>query len=388
MLSLLLLVCAFAGAQERNNHIVIEELLDRLNTAGNTATTKEPEGLFTDDERHALQQHFRQSPGFNNAELAIGDNYMVNLRATPNVFGTIPATGTGPYTITSVATITDDYYAGDFTSAGVLYATNATTPNLEIINIATGLGTVVGPLTNLATGHNITGLSWNHANSTMYALSSNGTISTLYTIDLSTGTLTVIGNTGNALGIWLAINSTGAAYIADASTDSLYSVNLTSGIATLIGSLGILLNFAQGADFDSLTDTLYMTAYTGGGVNQYCSINTTTGAATQLGTINANNAECDISAIYRNNLSVNEANLEASFSIFPIPSDAEVHIMSNQNITAKKASIYDLSGRMVKEFELSGGVEQTINIANLDTGIYTLWVETESGKFSKRLAKK
>lgn len=387
IISFLFLVCTITNAQEKNNSTQLNELLNRLNTAGNSML-KEPVDLFTPAERTILHNHLSKSEGFNNSTLALGDNYMVNLRANPNVFGTIPATGTGPYTLASIANITDDYYAGDFTSAGTLYAVNVLTSNLETINIATGTTTVVAPLSGIVVGQSLGSLSWNHANSTMYALGAGGSVTSLYTLNLSTGALTFIGNCGNTLGIWLAINSTGGAFMADLATDSLYSINLTTGIATLIGTLGINLNFAQGADFDSLTDTLFMTAYTGSGVNQYCSINTTTGFATQLGTINNNNAECDISSIYRNNLSVNEVNLEASISVFPNPTNGMVNIVNNQNLTVEKVTIFDMNGRIVKEMNLENTMEQTVNIADLATGVYNMTIQTQSGKISKKLAKR
>jgi hypothetical protein len=99
-----------------------------------------------------------------------------------------------------------------------------------------------------------------------------------------------------AIGIWLAIDSNGNAYMADIASDSLFSVDLATAGATLIGPLGININFAQDADFDPATDILYMGAYIGGGVNEFASVNTATGAATPLGTVNANCAELGIVA--------------------------------------------------------------------------------------------
>ncbi len=53
-----------------------------------------------------------------------------------------------------------------------------------------------------------------------------------------------------------------------------------TGASTFIGALGINLNFAHGMDFDFSTGTLYAALYSGGGVGQWATIDTTTGAAT------------------------------------------------------------------------------------------------------------
>src|SRR5690606_23831915 len=163
---------------------------------------------------------------------------------------------------------------------------------LLTIDTATGVETTIGPLTNLVTGDSVTGLSWNEADGTMY-LSSNGTGgNTIYTVDLTTGTLTVVGAAGiTGIGIWLAIDNSGNAFMANITDDSLYSIDLSTGTGTLIGALGIDINFAQDADFDPETGVLYMAAYIGGGVNQLCSVDITTGTVTQSGSINSDCAD-------------------------------------------------------------------------------------------------
>ncbi|MCB0451852.1 MAG: hypothetical protein KDC94_02985, partial [Aequorivita sp.] len=222
--------------------------------------------------------------------------YALNLRAScGNDFGSFSLPG--PYNIDPIATNTSSIFAGDFDDTNTLYGLNFGTLSLVTIDTASGAETTVGPLTNLAAAHTPSGLAWNEADGTMYASSTDGVVTTIYSVDLATGTLTAIGDSGNPLGIWLAIDNAGNAFMADIGDDNLYSIDLNTGAGTLVGPLGIDISFAQDADFDPDSGVLYMAAYIGGGVNQFCSVDTATGTVTQLGSINSNCAEVGILAI-------------------------------------------------------------------------------------------
>ncbi len=271
----------------------VAELLDRLEAAGNSSLV-EPLNLFNDYERGLLQEYYSNAYPSNGGMRAPGDVWVLNVRAAcGQEFGTFPLGG--PYTINPIVVNASGIFAGEFDDNGVLYGLNFDILSLVTIDQVTGAETTVGPLTNM-TG-TPSGLAWNEANGTMYAASTDGAISTIYTIDLTTGTCTVIGNTGNTLGIWLAIDPAGNAFMADIGDDNLYSIDLTTGAGTLVGPLGIDISFAQDADFDPDTGTLYMGAYIGGGVNFWASVDTTTGTATTLGTVNADCAEIGLAAI-------------------------------------------------------------------------------------------
>jgi hypothetical protein len=205
----------------------------------------------------------------------------------------------GPYNINPVATSTTSMFAGDYDGTGTLYALDNTALTLITIDTSNGTETTVGPLTNILPGHGTRGLAWNFDNSTMYALTGSGDAHTIYTVDLATGTLTEVGtsNIPGGLGIWLAISNDGNAYMAELANDSLWSVDLSNGTFTEIGPLGIAINFAQDADFDPISNVLYMGAYVGGGVNQFGTVDTTTGAFTGLGSVNSDCAELGIVAI-------------------------------------------------------------------------------------------
>ncbi len=222
----------------------------------------------------------------------------LNLRAScGNDFGTFPLPG--PYTIAPISSNANPIYGGDFDDNGTLYAFNGTDATLLTIDTATGAETTVANITGLLASETLRGIAWNESNSTMYLLAGQGEVGSIYTVDLTSGAATLVGSTTVTgwLPIWLAIDSNGNAFMADVGLDSLFSVDLTTGTATLVGALGININFAQDADFDPDTDTLYMGAYLGGGVNVFASVDTTTGVATPLGSVNADCAELGVVAI-------------------------------------------------------------------------------------------
>ena len=224
--------------------------------------------------------------------------FAANLRASCGLdFGSFPLSG--PYNLAPIAPNTSSIYGGDFDGSGTLYAFNGTTSTLLSLDETTGAETIIGAITGLLPSETLRGMAWNESNSTMYLLGGQGEVGTIYTIDLATAVATPVGGSTITgwLPIWLAIDTDGNAYMADIGLDSLFSVDLTTGTATLIGALGININFAQDADFDPDTNTLYMAAYIGGGVNFFASVDTATGAATTLGSVNSDCAELGLVAI-------------------------------------------------------------------------------------------
>ena len=210
------------------------------------------------------------------------DFYAQNIFPAPSPFpfGTTPIAG--PYSLTPIGPgLTQQCFADDYDNTDTLYALDFLSNSLITVDDATGVSTVVGPLTNLIGGHTITGLSFDFTTSTMYALSTNGTLSQLYTVDLATGTLTLVGaGTGNPLGIWLEIDNDGNAFIADIGDDNLYSVDLASGTSTVVGPLGFDISFAQDVSVDHSTNTFYAALYEFVGTSGVYTIDTATGAAT------------------------------------------------------------------------------------------------------------
>ncbi|RMG66499.1 MAG: T9SS C-terminal target domain-containing protein [Bacteroidetes bacterium] len=177
------------------------------------------------------------------------------------------------------------FFGGDF-AFGVFFAIDNSNQELLTIDTVSGGVTVLGPCLPNA-GHTWTGLAFDQTTSTMYAISTDGASGQLYTVDLGSGAATATAVVTTAIPIWLAIDTAGMAYTLDIGDDQLYAVDLATGAATAIGSVGFNASFAQDADFDPETNTLYLAAYNADiSVAEFRSVDVTTGASTYIGDFN------------------------------------------------------------------------------------------------------
>jgi hypothetical protein len=170
-------------------------------------------------------------------------------------------------------------YGGDFGPGGVYYVVKADLI-LYSLDKMTGLTTSVANITGLVSGETIiTGMAYHEATNVMYI----STPTRLYTLNLSTGLATLVGEiTPTGLIICLAINCEGQLYAVDIASDVLISINTTTGAGTVVGPVNYAANFAQGADFDNATGILYWAAYSGSGVSSIRTIDLVTGNSTEV----------------------------------------------------------------------------------------------------------
>lgn len=197
---------------------------------------------------------------------------------------------------TAIGTTQPSLFALDFSTDGnTLYAISgsaaATNPStLFTIDTTTGAATIVAALSGLTASDSASGLTIDPITNVAYFSAAGGSPSSsrLYTLNLTTGALTLIGQMTaptDAVGtifIDIAINCQGQMYGHNISDDALYSINLGTGAGTLIGTHGLAANFAQGMDFDNSDGTLYAFLYTGAGTNRFGSFDLQTGAFTTL----------------------------------------------------------------------------------------------------------
>ncbi len=188
----------------------------------------------------------------------------------PGTWNTIGATMTSLFA--------GDFLAGDFTT---LYAINYDNNNLYTVNTTTGTATLVGASTP-PSGQFWTGLSGT-PDGTLYGLTTDGSVSSLVTVNPATGAVTELGNIlGVQAGIDLAYNTDdGMIYIVDIITDNLFRVDPETLTTTQIGSLGVDASYAQGMDFEDDSGVLYWAAYTTAAELRI--IDTTTGASALVG---------------------------------------------------------------------------------------------------------
>jgi hypothetical protein len=227
--------------------------------------------------------------------------YAVDLRASPNRFLSFDSAAPVPNVIS--ANFPVDSYAMDFDRyATSLYAVS-TAGVLGTIDLATGAFTAGPALSGVGAGENFTGLSADPLTGEMYLSTSlGGGLNILYTVDTASGVASVVapitGGQSTELVIDIAIRGNGQMYGHDIVNDVLYEIDKVSGVLTAIGPTGLAANFAQGMDFDWSTDTLYATAYTGGGTGKFVSFDLATGAANVIADTTPWNAEMEMAVYY------------------------------------------------------------------------------------------
>ncbi|HOR84654.1 MAG TPA: S8 family serine peptidase, partial [Anaerolineaceae bacterium] len=177
----------------------------------------------------------------------------------------------------------NDFFAGDFIGGdfSTLYAIEYNTNDLYAINTTTAAQNLIGKSTP-PVGMSWTGLTGT-PDGTMYGLVSTCSDSSLVTVDVATGAVTLLGGLpGVDCGIDLAYNTDdGMIYIVDIASDNLFKVNPDTLAVTNVGSLGVNANYAQGLDYEEETGVLYWAAYTSSGELRV--IDTATGASSLVG---------------------------------------------------------------------------------------------------------
>lgn len=86
------------------------------------------------------------------------------------------------------------------------------------------------------------------------------------------------------------------------------------------------------------------------------------------------------------NLSVEDEFLNAAVKMFPNPSNGTFYITNEPYIQLKKAVIFDLSGRKISEFDLSGSSKtKPMNLTGLSKGIYLINIHSDRAFITKKL---
>ena len=102
-----------------------------------------------------------------------------------------------------------------------------------------------------------------------------------------------------------------------------------------------------------------------------------------------NTSTCDFELIVESVLGTGDNNQNlGSISMYPNPAKGQVTIANPQGLELEKASIYDLTGRLVQSFNLKGmATSKTLNIDQLAAATYVVIIEGQAGQITKRLIK-
>lgn len=217
----------------------------------------------------------------------IPNDTVIQFTAYDLTNGSLIKFGLGNLTTPQIITTgnTEAYFAGELTPTGYFVIDNNTSELVQL-ELVSGSKSVLGKLA-VKNGHTWSGMAWDNTGNTLYAVSTNGIISTLYTINTATATSTIVADiTGAPITIWLTCSPGGNLFTFDLGTDSVYTLDKLNGNATSLSSIGFDANFAQGADFDDVSGTLYLAAYNGTSMaSELYSIDTLSGVSTFIGTL-------------------------------------------------------------------------------------------------------
>lgn len=166
--------------------------------------------------------------------------------------------------------------------ANVVYLSSTTNDSLYTLDLLTGTATLVGAYGDPAVVMH--GLEYVPSTNTLYGASSHN--GGLYVINQATGAATLVGTSGLTSFTNLGWNSaTGVMYATNSGSDSFYTIDLATGAATLVGPLGGPTN-PNGLAFHPLTGSLFLVDNS---TDTFYSVNMATGAATPIGATGTGN---------------------------------------------------------------------------------------------------
>ncbi len=139
----------------------------------------------------------------------------------------------------------------------VWYGTDAATGNFFSINKVTGVRTSIGTI-----NQNVSGMSYDVTTETLYAVVLTDVGTSLYTINITNGSSTLVGNCGERTFINLACDINGDLYAIDLGDDNFYYIDKYTAIPTAIGPTGYDANYAQDMEFDKENNICYWAGYT------------------------------------------------------------------------------------------------------------------------------
>jgi len=86
-------------------------------------------------------------------------------------------------------------------------------------------------------------------------------------------------------------------------------------------------------------------------------------------------------------LASTESFFKNNLSIYPNPTKGILNINSDTNVTINNAVLTDLNGRIIKSVNLTGVNNPTIDITDVNTGIYFIKVTTDQGVGTSKVIK-
>ena len=253
---------------------------------------------------------------------------------------------------------------------------NAANPSLP----ATSDMVEVGPVGN------VRDMSYNTADNTMYGIVQTDDGCNLVSINLTTGAVTAIGDPVTADMRTLAVNATGQAY-SIATDGNLYSVNLATGTFTLVGATGLdVSNSNQGMSFDRATGELFWAQYHYESDYNYSDglykVNTATGHAEFVGFIY--NKRTRLTGLFNTNSGSGNGIGEVStiaVTVQPNPTTGLVRVETAEQV--QRLEVYNITGSLLQTV-----YGNQVDLGSFAEGTYLLRVTTTNGTAVQRVVRK
>jgi len=215
------------------------------------------------------------------APVVEAQTHIIAVDSSRNLYEIDPATGVKTQfgTVSSNAGTCAELAIGP---SNTVYVSSTGNDSLYTVDLGTGTATLVGAYGDSAIVMH--GLEYVPATNTLYGVSSHN--NGLYEINQSTGVATLIGTSTLSSFSNLGWNSTtGIMYLTNSGADSLYTINLATGATTLVGALNTSTN-PNGVTYDPDTGTLYMADNS---TDNFYSIDMATGNASVIGSMGSGN---------------------------------------------------------------------------------------------------
>jgi len=212
-------------------------------------------------------------------------------------------------------------------------------------------------------------MAYDYTTNTMYgAIAPNSLGAILYKINMENGAKTEVANLGGKPTGTLACSPQGVLYMIDNKAD-LYSIDKTTGAITLISSTGLDPWYKQSLAFDQNTGRLFWTMIEDGYESKLIEIDPISGIVFDRGTIGDNTGIVGLYTIL-GEVGIAESKLPATFNIYPNPATDFLKIVRSTNEKAQ-IEIYNILGVKIKSLEISE-LAADINVSGLPSGVYLI----------------
>ena len=189
--------------------------------------------------------------------------YGLEIYPYPTKFISFDTSSPGTQTTINGSFTPTQIFAMDFNPAAtILYGVDYGTLDFGTIDTTSGTFTKLNTVTGIS--GSVTGLKTDPTSSLFYLSTTDISQSFLYTLNIATGVVTLVGSQSVAPAlIDIAIDSSGQMYGTDIVNDAFYSIDKSTGAAALIGNLRYYIDNAQGMYFAYSSGILYAALFAG-----------------------------------------------------------------------------------------------------------------------------